>query len=87
MRGSESGRGRMEKMVCCIMTRSRSLTFIKTYTVDTRLQEVVRVDGRQDEQEMRRWERREAGESDRGQTCALVATTAGPPDEVITYRG
>ena len=51
------------------------------------LQEVVRVDGRQDEQEMRRWERREAGESDREQTCALVATTAGPPDEVITYRG
>ena len=43
-------------MVHCIMTRSRSLTFIKTYTVDTRLQEVVRVDGRQDEQEMRRWE-------------------------------
>ena len=64
MRGSESGRGRMEKIVRCIMARSRGLTFIKVYTVDTRLQEVVRVDRRQDEQEMRRWERREAGESD-----------------------
>ena len=54
----------MEKIVRCIMARSRGLTFIKVYTVDTRLQEVVRVDRRQDEQEMRRWERREAGESD-----------------------
>ena len=74
-------------MVCCIMAISRGLTCIKAYTVGTRLQEVGRVEGRQDEEEMRRWERREAGERDRGQTCALVATTARPPDEVITYRG
>ena len=74
-------------MVCCIMAISRSLTCITAYTVGTRLQEVGRVEGRQDEQEMRRWERREAGERDRGQTCALVATTARPPDVVITYRG
>ena len=30
--------------------------------------------------------RREVRERDRGHTCTLVATTTGPPDEVITCR-